>query len=1026
MYLLNRILIIVISTTLFFVGLSIAAKNGSNNNISLPVTFDFGSAESRLEDNAFLISASTIYSESIGYGLRISAEEDYDINSKSSLLDHLIYDGISANEAIEFRLDVEPGEYWIELFMHEGEFNIWRGKILLNESLLTDSICAYKTSFEGEDPPPYWTLMKKVSTSSSHMVLKIFAEGQPSTLAGLHVYKHCQGLLNLNSGKIEFSRSLKSPNALLAIRLINAGEIFEAQRVIDPIPEKTYAFEKASLLMALAGRLEIDNPRPFLEWAASLFRRDSDQENRSEIQLNLRFIELFLEGDQWYKMAGWDWAKDLTGQGIFTRLDMAGLAYQKIADADQNPLSLQSHYQLGKIGFWGWVEQHDPTLRKIAKKSFSVILPYYPDHKLLKMYYGESFPSTEFGNVNSTKVPDWAYYTTEALNSILEIIHYWVDKRQADNGEFGGKFDDDVEMLRWWPVARMASNDSITLVGLERLVNGVWNSGWVEKGFSKVVRDVEHAAEPIADTQPMMIGLDYGNPVYVERCMIGLQSLMDLWTGVNDNGHRHFKSSWYSATEIDTTPPKDCDVAMNTRTIKAARWLAWYNRHPVAMQFLREWGDAWLEDCLREDKGKPRGVVPSAIRYHDDAIGGHADNWHHPGLFWSYYNFHGGTDMLQQFLATFDLTGDKKYLSPINLAINIVKKYSGKNTSEALPGSEAWVANIMKNSVNFVELIETWRLLTGENEHDDYLKENGSDYLKFMLNGDIQSIEKGNKHILEGIRKNQVLLTKEGYFTDRIDIGDIHKQQVWGASHLESVFTGSSLNSGFYPYYSVTWDGFGNNFAALVLDSTPESIKVYVYSFEEKPISGKMLLWRLNPGNYTVSQGLDKDGDFQIDETITQKETSLISKPSQLTINIPPQQVHLISLDLISAIHVKTDESLADLALTKSDIKLIREENDSGFTLRIPVHNIGILDAVDFDLEVEIVNGETIKKELVTIAEIKAPLDLSPKIILMDIPLGEIKEYNGRITISLDPDNRIDEITEKNNRLRITWNSLLN
>ncbi len=66
----------------------------------------------------------------------------------------------------------------------------------------------------------------------------------------------------------------------------------------------------------------------------------------------------------------------------------------------------------------------------------------------------------------------------------------------------------------------------------------------------------------------MMIGFDYGNPIYIERCTPTLNKV-DFWTGITPKGHRHFKSALYSATAIDTTTPKGCDVEMNTRTVKA-------------------------------------------------------------------------------------------------------------------------------------------------------------------------------------------------------------------------------------------------------------------------------------------------------------------------------------------------------------------------------------------------------------------------------------------------------------------------
>ena len=368
---------------------------------------------------------------------------------------------------------------------------------------------------------------------------------------------------------------------------------------------------------------------------------------------------------------------------------------------------------------------------------------------------------------------------------------------------------------------------------------GIWHSDWITDGFSRRVRDVEHAAEPVADTQPMMIGLDYGNPVYVERCMESIRGLRDLWTGVNSRGHRHFRSSWYSSTRIDARPPRDCDVPMNTRTVRAARWLAWYNLHPFAMRFLREWGDAWLEDSLRTDKGKPHGIPPAAVRFADDALGGHSDNWHNPDMFRDYYNFRGGVMMFQQFLVNYLLFDDPKYLKPIELALDLVARHHGKSVEGAPEGSEAWVAGILRNSEGFRNTVAQWRLLASNPDLDDLLREIGSEYLKFRLTNDTGFLVKGSLPIIERMTFNRDLLTTEASFTDRVEIRNIHGGEDWGTSHLESMFTGGTLSDGFYPFYAVSWDGLGSDFTAVVMEANREEIRVLAYNLGEETSQGQ-------------------------------------------------------------------------------------------------------------------------------------------------------------------------------------------
>ncbi|MBC8402312.1 MAG: hypothetical protein H8E14_12555 [Candidatus Marinimicrobia bacterium] len=722
--------------------------------------------------------------------------------------------------------------------------------------------------------------------------------------------------------------------------------------------------------------------------------------------------------DDYYKMAGWDWAKKATGESIFGRLNLAGSALDEISQVVNHPLYHRAIWYMGKISFWDWVEEHGSWQKAKAEESFAILKQHYPDHRLLRMYMGEQFAFPEDSELEVAGAPQWAMTANRALNGLLDVIYYWVDNRQAENGEFGGKYDDDVEMLRWWPVARLAADDQKTLLGMQRLVNGVWNSDWIVNGFSRKVRDVEHAAEPVADTQPMMIGLDYGNPVYVERCMQSAKGL-DLWTGFNSRGHRHFKSSWYSATELDLRPPRDCDVPMNARTIKAVRWLAWYNRHPLAIQFLREWADAWLEDCLRTDKGKPYGIVPSAIRFEDDAIGGHADNWHHPGMFWHYYDFRGGNRMLQQFLATYLLIDDPRYLEPIEAALKLVKKFAGQDVSTASVGSEAWVVKVLRHSHGFSETIEQWRLLIGDTRFDDLLIIVGSDYLKFRLTGDRKYLIAGSEQILNGTKYNRELITTEAYFTDRVDIGNIHENRDWAGSHLESMYTGNSLLDGFYPFYNISWSGLDADFAAVVLESNREQLRVLVYNFAEEARAGTIHFWTLAPGKYEFRQGVDQDDDGILDIESLQDEFIVQDRIASHTVILPSRTPQIIEVQQKEAWNPLSVE-LADLAIVLNEVRIITNNDDSTVEVVVPVHNIGIIAAIDFMVELQAtVAGDEIILAQKQVAKLEAPLDLQPKIVEVSLKVPASQIQSETISIVVDPTQKIEEITEVNNRVVI-------
>ncbi len=990
--------------------------------MQVPLHFDFGPERSRTEPGFIAVGPRSLYSTAKGYGLIEPASSTFSRLLKRDYPYRVGYYGVVSQNSLEFRVDIASGKYWVEILMAGGEKTTWKGEIRANGDLLADTLYTSETSVEDESPPVHWAILRHVETGGGSLLIKVSASDQDSTLAGLSIYKDEIGPLALEAGQITAEKKLRAPNATLALKLINSGNTREAHRVIDPLPEKQFRYEKAILLLALAGRLEIENPRPLVEWAVHLLRQEVNANGASGAAFNLRLAELYLLADQDYKLAGWEWAKKLTGEGLFSRLNTVGLALEEIAQVRYHPLYHAAVWHLGKLAFWSWVEQHGPPQLAKAEECFAVLKEHYPDHRLLNMYSGEQFPFRSTApSSQHDGIPNWALSANRALQGVLEIIHYWVGTRQAENGEFGGKFDDDVEMLRWWPIARLAADDQVTLAGMRRLVDGIWNSDWITHGFSRRIRDVEHAAEPVADTQPMMIGLDYGNPVYVERCMESIRGLRDLWTGVNSRGHRHFKSSWYSSTEIDVRPPRDCDVPMNTRTVRAARWLAWYNRHPFAMQFLREWGDAWLEDCLRTDKGKPYGIPPAAVRFEDDALGGHADNWHHPDLFWDYYNFHGGVMMFRQLLVNYLLFDDLKYLKPIELALDLVARHQGKSVEGAPAGSEAWVAGILRNSEGFRNTVAQWRLLTSNPDFDDLLREIGSEYLKFRLTNDRGFLVKGSLPIIERTTFNRELLTTEAYFTDRVEIRNIHGGKNWGTSHLESMYTGSTLSDGFYPFYSVSWDGLGSDFAAVVLESNREQLRILAYNLSEETRQGQLFCWNLVPGQFEFLQGPDENADGVPDEVVLKDKFEISGRISRRTVTLPPQSPQIIHIRMAQPNPEQPSHELADLAISTEEIEIREAEGESVLEVVIPVHNIGIVKAENVEVQIRKEaggSGTVLAKE--EISQIEAPLDLEPRVIIVHFQVPKSDIGAGSLVVEVDPQDHVREITELNNLARIS------
>lgn len=981
--------------------------------------FDFGPALSATAAGHVAVSETTCYSDSRGFGWSTRHGRGY-VSAKRPLHNELTIDGVQSDSTLLFKIKLLPGRYWIRLVMGGGRFCTWKGQIGVNDHSVAVDLKPYRLSTEDEDPPPYWAVVERATISTPLLEIRIAAQDQPSTLNAIQIVPDDPGPLVLENGQLKATATLKTPNAGLMLRLLNAGQVKEAQTLIEVIPEQNLRFEKALFLMALAGRLEVDQPRPLLEWAQQLLLKERDHDP-ARVALNLHLLAAYLQADTFYKMAGWDWAQKHSGAGIFLRQDVAGRLWDEIGCCQEHPLHARVVWEVGKLAFKAWVEEHAPWLLQRANGCFAELKKYYPHHRGLRVYSGEKIcPPKPAGDQNSD-IPAWVMETLQAQENVQNLLHYWVNTRQSDSGEFGGKYDDDVEMLRWWPLARLALQDSVALLGFQRLVNGIWNSSWIEKGFSSKVRDVEHSSEPVADTQPIMIGLDYGNPIYVERCMQSAKGVRDLWTGINSRGHRHFKTSWYSATQLDERPPRDCDVPMNTRTVQAVRWLAWYNRHPFAVQFIREWADAWLEDCRRTDRGKPYGIVPAAIRYHDDAVGGHGANWYEPGLFWTYYDFSGGHLMLQQFLAAYDLLGDARYLEPVETAIRLLARYGAAELDASQAGSEAWVVNKLRKAKSTGEVFHVWRTLSGNTGYDHLLQQFGSEYNKFLLSRDPSFLEATSRSMTEALTCQGELLTREGYFTDRIEIADLHSGQHWDTAHLEAIYTGASLNEAFYPFYAVTWQQLDRRCLPVVLSATSEQVDLLVWNSSTEPQIAEMLLWRVAPGRYECLQGPDKNNDWQMDSTTTTQTITLSHRPAACRIVLAGRSATVVQVKRIEGTTMVLNWSRPDLALAREEIKATLNSSTGEVECTIPVHNIGNREARA--LSIAMMTGSGPHQRLLAqkvLPLLEPPLDLDPRVAVVVLKAPAVRVIGNTIAIVLDGKNRIDELNEANNTIVMT------
>ena len=399
----------------------------------------------------------------------------------------------------------------------------------------------------------------------------------------------------------------------------------------------------------------------------------------------------------------------------------------------------------------------------------------------------------------------------------------------------------------------MFSGDRKVTAAFGRLAEGVWFNRRMHRGYSREARDVEHSAEFVADTVPMMAFLTRSEE-WLARLAWSHEHMRDLWTGRNTHGDLQFKSAWIGATEINSTPPRNRDVAMNARATKAVRWLAWLRPDPATDSLLHAWSTTWAQAALRTDKGKPPGLFPASLRWPDAAFNGDEPSWHRANMFWHYFDWRPDGLLYDELLCSWLRSRDDALLAPLHATLALLQTWAGKTAGTPVPeGSAAWAADQLLRSADFWGVVAQWRLETGDRRFDPFLFQHAPPYLHFRLGGGTQALAEGiTRSMLEHLRYNTPLRTTEVLFTDRIHVSrDIDNWD--GTDLVVAMLTGNHAPNGLSPYYHVAWESAPETFTALVTAAGPREFAADIFLHQTPPATVTARLLRLAPGPYRLT-----------------------------------------------------------------------------------------------------------------------------------------------------------------------------
>lgn len=538
-------------------------------------------------------------------------------------------------------------------------------------------------------------------------------------------------------------------------------------------------------------------------------------------------------------------------------VEAAGLALRLQPD---EPTFAQARFLGGTVLYWIMMEggmkpdelfPHPNTYLEAAHQA-------HPAARLPRIYLGEKLPIAKTIDVPQG-APRWAELYHRAITRITDVHLWWVNEKQDENGLLGGGFGDDVEATRSWPVSVIAADLEPVREGWRKLADYGWRKN--PHVYQTRINDIEHGSEDFADSHMFPVFFEYGGPRFDEmmkRTSEVWPTFRDVWTRIDDQGFRVFKSSTVSLTE--THPEPAGDSAYGTRCISAGMFRVFFTNDPEEKRLLLEYADNWAEAILAERSGKPAGICPVWINP-DRTFGLKKGQWwtgmigiHYPIPTYNVY------DLL---LGAYDLSGDEKYLEPIHAGAALMRdnpKPDG-DLRELPKGSLLWSLYApyiydRYTGGNFIaHAAATARTFTGDTRNDDVLLEHGPAWIQSRILLDrgeddaLQPIDDELTAALANLDYNIEMVTTEVRRTDRIYLDGISATLGMATSGSN----GGGNAAAYWPNFSVTWKNTGPDVAIFVTRTDPDHVTVKLYNTDPQPRDVTAHLWRMTPGSYTAT-----------------------------------------------------------------------------------------------------------------------------------------------------------------------------
>ena len=514
-------------------------------------------------------------------------------------------------------------------------------------------------------------------------------------------------------------------------------------------------------------------------------------------------------------------------------------------------------------GYWSDAQKRRDRL-DMVRKVFEQANKLFPNEPLAKMYLGQPFEA-EYEFDKDSQAPRWASAQREGLERLADVIHWWIDHRLRDDGQYGGGWGDDCEMWRWWIPLVIGFDDPKISEAQQKFSNALLGQEHMQGGYTSRMSDVEHTAEDSADAMTPMLHLEPDSQLWQQRALQLVELMKMRWTGINDRGELQFKSTYFTVDKVDDSAKRACDTVYHPRALQPALLLWQRTNHPEITRLFARWMQTWIRAAASDDRGKPAGVIPTAIHWPDGNIGGLGEHWWDPENHSEdpLYVFPSAmSQMTHTLLLAYHVTGDEQYLAPIRSMAALRMKHRGEIDNDSLlAGSAAWCAAKMGT---LSSVLAKYRLLTGSKEFDDLLSKDASTYVRYRFWGEEEDFVAGLEKTAKALRLNFVGYTSEVRYTDRVlrlpwlfGENGIYEEAVEGIEVpdpglLYASATGDPGWAGYFPMNAVKWLTEPRDLAALVIDSGTDRFEAKLYHFGNQPRTMGAELYLLKPGRYEV------------------------------------------------------------------------------------------------------------------------------------------------------------------------------